>query len=282
MENQWIFGLIIILFFSPVLGLAQSVEEGVSVTITVPELPIVQPPAGGAPAPANVIFEGRAYPKAFLTLLKNDRVAATFFAENSGLFKKELTGISEGRYTFGIFAEDTEGRKSVTLSFTINILAGTTTTISRIFISPTISLAPIQVERGEKINIFGQVFPRSQVNIFISPGEIVKEAIANSQGKWIFELDTSPLKEVEYEVRAKAFFGEGEQSQFSQTISFSLLPPKCRGADLNFDGKVNIVDFSILLYFWDQKKPANRCADINFDGIVNIVDFSIMMYQWTG
>jgi hypothetical protein len=209
-------------------------------------------------------------------------VAATFFAENSGLFKKELTGISEGRYAFGIFAEDTEGRKSVTLSFTINILAGTITTISGIFISPTVSLAPIQVERGEKINIFGQVFPRSQVNIFISPGEIVKEAIANSQGKWTFELDTSPLKEVEYEVRAKAFFGEGEQSQFSQTISFSLLPPKCRGADLNFDGKVNIVDFSILLYFWDQKKPANRCADINFDGIVNIVDFSIMMYQWTG
>ena len=148
MENQWIFGLIIILFFSPVLGLAQSVEEGVSVTITVPELPIVQPPAGGVPAPANVIFEGRAYPKAFLTLLKDDKVAATFFAESSGLFKKELTGVSGGRYTFGIFAEDTEGRKSVTLSFTIGILGGTTTTISRIFIPPTISLCPVEAERG--------------------------------------------------------------------------------------------------------------------------------------
>ena len=55
----------------------------------------------------------------------------------------------------------------------------------------------------------------------------------------------------------------------------------CKGADLNFDNKINITDFSILLYFWNQKKSANPCADINFDGIVNIVDFSIMMYWWT-
>ena len=258
-----------------------SIESGLSVTVTVPGL---QPsaPGGGAVLPATVIFEGRAYPKAFLTLLKNDKVAATFFAENSGLFKKELTGMSGGTYNFGIFAEDTEGRKSVTLSFTIGILGGTTTTISRIFIPPTISLFPIEVERGDEINISGQVFPKSQVNIFISPGEIMKEIITTEEGKWSYTLNTTPLTEKEYRIRAKAFFGEGEQSQFSQIISFSLLLPKCRGADLNFDGKVNIVDFSILLYFWGQKKPANRCADINFDGTVNIVDFSIMMYWWTG
>jgi Cys-rich repeat protein len=256
-----------------------SIESGLSVTVTVPG-----PSAGGGvPSfPATVIFEGRAYPGAFLTLLKDDRIVATFFAENSGLFKKELTGVSGGTYNFGIFAEDTEGRKSVTLSFTIGILGGTITTISRIFIPPTISLFPVEVERGDEINISGQVFPKSRVDIFISPGEIIKEIIATEEGRWSYKLNTTPLTEKEYRIRAKAFFGEGEQSQFSQTISFLVSPSKCRGADLNFDGKVNIVDFSILLYFWGQKKPANRCADINFDGIVNIVDFSIMMYWWTG
>jgi len=161
-------------------------------------------------------------------------------------------------------------------------LGGTTTTISRIFIPPTISLFPAQVEKGAKIDISGQVFPKSRVEIFISPGEIFKETLADSKGKWLFELETSLLKEGEYSVRAKAFFGEGEQSQFSQTISFLLLPPKCRGADLNFDGKVNIVDFSILMYFWQNPSPENICADINQDGIVNLVDFSIMMYWWSG
>ena len=52
------------------------------------------------------------------------------------------------------------------------------------------------------------------------------------------------------------------------------------GADLNFDGKINIIDFSILLYFWKQTSPANQCADINFSGLVDVFDFSIMMYQW--
>jgi len=55
----------------------------------------------------------------------------------------------------------------------------------------------------------------------------------------------------------------------------------CEGADLNFDGKINLIDFSILLYFWGQSSPSNRCVDINFDGIVDLVDFSIMMYWWT-
>jgi hypothetical protein len=52
--------------------------------------------------------------------------------------------------------------------------------------------------------------------------------------------------------------------------------------DLNKDGKINIVDFSILMYFWNQTNPSNPCADINKDGIVNLTDFSIMLFWWTG
>jgi hypothetical protein len=271
-------------FLIPVFAQAPPVESSVSVTVTLPEEvpPVLLPPGGISFIPAKIIFEGRAYPNAFLTLLKNNSVVATFFAEPSGLFKKELTGIRGGTYTFGIFAEDTAGRESTTLSFTIGILAGTVTHISGIFISPTIDLFPSQIERGSGIDIFGQVFPGSQVNIFIFPEEILRETFADSQGKWFYELDTSPLREREYSVRAKAFFGEGEQSPFSQTIPFLIITPKCQGADLNFDGLVDIVDFSILMYFWHLTSPENICADINQDGIVDLVDFSIMMYQWTG
>ncbi|MCP6719317.1 MAG: hypothetical protein KJI71_03740, partial [Patescibacteria group bacterium] len=102
---------------------------------------------------------------------------------------------------------------------------------------------------------------------------------------WLYELNTDPLEEGTYEVKAKAYYGNGEQSQFSQTLSFLVLPTgalACRGADLNFDNEIDIVDFSILLFFWQQTNPGNRCADINFDGIVNIFDFSIMMYWWSG
>lgn len=55
----------------------------------------------------------------------------------------------------------------------------------------------------------------------------------------------------------------------------------CKGADFNDDGKVNSVDFSILLAFWQKLPPFNNpCVDVNKDGQVNSVDFSILLYQW--
>jgi hypothetical protein len=264
------------------------ITSGIGVSATVSGGVPSTPPGGGGGGgggggPASVIFQGRAYPKAFITLLKNGAVAATFFAENSGLFKRELTGVSSGTYNFGIFAEDTEKRKSVTLGFTIGLPEGLTTTISGIFISPTISLTPTQVEKGENVDIYGQVFPESKVNIFISSNGVVKETTATKEGKWTYKLNTLSLEEAEHQARSMALFGAGEQSPFSQTLSFLVLKKGarvCKGADLNFDGRINIVDFSILLYFWNQTNPSNRCADINFDGRVNIIDFSIMMYWW--
>ncbi|MBU2577444.1 hypothetical protein KKA69_01275 [Patescibacteria group bacterium] len=276
-----------ILFFGIIFLLIPLNAFSIEITITATVPSPSQLPGGGVPAPppapTRVIFEGRAYPEAFLTLLKDGKVAATFFAESSGLFKKELTGIPEGTYTFGIWAEDTEGRKSVTQSFTIGLIRGTTTTISGVFIPPTIYLAPTQVERGGKVDISGQSFPGSQIKIFVSSSEIVKDTKASPKGKWAYKLDTSPIEEGEHKAKAKALWADGEQTQFSQTLSFLVLKPGAlayKGADLNFDGKVNIIDFSILLYFWGQRKPVNICADINQDGIVNIVDFSIMMYWW--
>ena len=55
----------------------------------------------------------------------------------------------------------------------------------------------------------------------------------------------------------------------------------CSGADFNSDSKVNSVDFSILLAFWQKLPPfKNPCVDINKDNKVNSVDFSILLYQW--
>ena len=49
--------------------------------------------------------------------------------------------------------------------------------------------------------------------------------------------------------------------------------------DLNKDDRVNLIDFSILLYWWGRENPS---ADFNQDGLVNLTDFSIMLYYWTG
>ncbi len=55
----------------------------------------------------------------------------------------------------------------------------------------------------------------------------------------------------------------------------------CVGADLNRDNIVTIVDFSIMLVFFNTAAPfKNVCADINRDNSITIVDFSIMLSQW--
>ncbi len=56
-----------------------------------------------------------------------------------------------------------------------------------------------------------------------------------------------------------------------------------RTADFNRDGRVNSVDFSILLAFWRTEWPfRNIYVDVNDDREVNSVEFSIMMFQWDG
>lgn len=291
-------GFLLISFFSfPLAGVSAqdpqvniSVQAGIQNWQTTSTPP--SPPGGGGGGvvvpeipTAKAVFVGRAYPKALITLLRNNAVAATFFAEESGVFRKEISGIPGGNQSFGLWAQDSEGRRSVTLGFSVSIIPNATTTVSGIFISPTIDVNPIQVEKGKDVDILGQSFPESQVKIFVASKEIVKDATTAKNGKWAYKLNTTVLEEGEHHAKVKSLFGEGEQSSFSQTLSFLVLRKGaliCKGADLNFDNKINITDFSILLYFWNQKKPGNPCADINFDGIVNIVDFSIMMYWWTG
>ncbi|MBI5530976.1 MAG: hypothetical protein HY918_05795 [Candidatus Doudnabacteria bacterium] len=57
---------------------------------------------------------------------------------------------------------------------------------------------------------------------------------------------------------------------------------KIFSADINQDGRVDAVDFSILLYYWKTKPPfANPKVDINGDGKVDAIDFSILLYNWT-
>lgn len=51
-------------------------------------------------------------------------------------------------------------------------------------------------------------------------------------------------------------------------------------ADFTKDGKIDLVDFSILLFNWGL--PDNPIYDLNNDAVVDIIDFSIFLYYWTG
>ncbi len=255
-------------------------------------------PGGGGAAPyppdtAEVVFEGLAYYKSEVTILKDGEIALTTFSNEKGGFSAILSQLPKGIYTFGIKAKDSKGRESVLYSITITLRPQTRNTISGIFIPPTIEISSNKVNLGEILRIFGEATPNSIVEIWIYPSgkervseyEIQKATTTcDAFGKWEIKFDTSKLSQNQiYAVKARAFFKITEASDFSKVLEVGIgKAPEvslCARSDLNKDGKVNLVDFSILLYWWQSSNPD---VDINMDGKVNLIDFSIMMYCWTG
>ncbi len=218
---------------------------------------------GGSPPPApstSATFLGRAYPKSEVTILKDGQIAASTVAGADSQFSIALSGLSGGSYIFSIYTEDNNGNRSSLVTFPVSITAGAATQISGIFISPTIAVDKTQVKRGDNLVIFGQSAPSSLITITIaSDNEIFGKIIADSSGAYLYNLDTDELGMGEHLARSKAsLVNLNLLSSQSSAISFTvgtvnIFAPKKKAApkgDSNKDGKVNLIDFSILAFYW--------------------------------
>lgn len=249
------------------------------------------PPPPGAP---GVVFTGWAYPAAEVVVLKDGIEVGKVLAGTQADFGAYLEVLNRGVYTFGLWAADSMARKSNTFSTTFWMEAGTQTTISDIILPPTIALTKSNVTAGQVIETFGQTAPGSTIEVWLYPeknGEILdfeitkKDGLASVNGEWSLFLNTDNLLDGPYLVKAHTTVADAGTSDFSAIAKINIgaaqIEPSgiCEGADLNHDGKVNLTDFSILLYYWGT---SDECADQNHDGTVNLTDFSIMLFHWTG
>lgn len=262
--------------------------EGGTNTTTVLVSAIVEVQYPPAPTPTKVIFKGLAFPNAPVTILRDGTVVAIVPADPTAHFEVEVSDVSPGTYTFSIFAKDSKDRVNRESNFTLTITNGTTTTISGIFLGPTIATDKEEVQLGDTVTVLGATIPQASVSIVVSSQtEHTFQTDADASGLWSYQFIANDLGVGTHSARAKAVSIDNEISAFSNTVSFAVVegpPAPCDGkrpGDLNCDGRVNLTDFSILLYYWKQKHPANARADINADGIVNIQDFSIMLFWWT-
>jgi hypothetical protein len=82
----------------------------------------------------------------------------------------------------------------------------------------------------------------------------------------------NPFTTYHFRIRSK----DGSENE---TISSDYTFKTTLTSDLNYDGRVNVVDVGILMFYWGS--TARPAADINQDGIVNSIDAGIMMSQWT-
>jgi len=245
-------------------------------------------------AATGVNFSGRAYPLSTVGILKDGQLAVTTIADPDANFNVSITGLSAGDYTFSVYGEDSQNRRSSSFTFPIFITAGVVTNIGGIFLAPTIAVDKSQVKRGDNIAIFGQSIPDAKVTISVnSAQEFFEQTQSDKNGVYLYDFDTSPLALDTHTTKSKAATSS-TISPFSNTVSFVVgdktvlasagsCPMK---GDLNGDCHVNLVDFSIAAYWYHRALSdtfkAMEASQLSGDGKIDLKDFSIMAYYWTG
>jgi hypothetical protein len=240
---------------------------------------------------AQVTITGYAFPGSRVTVLVDGKEFTTTGVGTNGVFSVLLDRIARGVYTFGVFATDAQGTKSSTFSTSFSVIGARSSTLGNVHIMPSIKVTPNPVEPNQKVVVSGYAIQNSTIEIENSrqkPGPELKKFTTTSDGsgKWSLEIPTTNFQRDTWKVRAKSVnTTTGISSQFSNYTLYGVgqAVAKTNNSDLNRDGKVNLIDFSILLFHWNTNGgTSNPPADINQDGKVSLTDFSIMIFNWTG
>lgn len=263
-----------------------------------PDEELVSPTPGGGsfsqpPGPqlsaTEVRVVGKSFPASTIRILREGQLLDTFASDIFGDFLFSSTEIPSGITTLTLVADDAYGNSSNPLSLTFFVEANQTTQVSNAYIPPTIGI----VTDSSPIRLFGQTAPSVDVllNFSSGAGSTVEVTSSTADGLWQYYVDTANLPQGETQsVKAQFRFtddsGVMQLSEYSRVISFKIEGGQviveedpCTRSDINRDGRVNLTDFSILLFNWGTADPT---ADINQDGAVNLTDFSIMLFCWTG
>ncbi len=282
-----------------------SFEVGVMPGTTTPPAPPAPPPvppggpsgSGGPGGPGgpflfggDVTIEGQGAPGSTLVILKDGAIEREVPISVLGTFSERFTGLPRGTYTWSLYQKDTRGLRSSTYTSTIYLVSQTNNMITPVYMSPTIR-ASSSVSIGAPLEVSGSALALTPVQVLMNKqGNVVTGKIitgsttANGNGSWSVTLPTTGLDRGTYEVKAVSVLSGGKDRSLMSPIVYvgvgeSAQPNLGNRSDLNRDNKVNLVDFSILLFNWRGTDPV---SDINQDGVVNLTDFSIMLSNWTG
>ncbi len=245
----------------------------------------------------EITFCGKGYPRESVVLLKDGQIATTTIATIDEDFSIRLKGL-EGAYLFGLYGTDRTGVQSLTTTFTASARNDVVVNTECVVLAPTIRSNKSEVRHGDTVVISGQTMSFADIHIEVAPGNSSspnKQTLktkSDKNGLYSYTINTSPLiKGATYVVVATASKGAsisqrsknlqvyiGDKNVFLEEISSAQKP-----WDFNSDQKVNLIDFSILAYWY--KRPVTTVSvkyDLNKDGKIDLRDFSILAFYWTG
>jgi cysteine-rich repeat protein len=246
------------------------------------------PGSSGAPGTTpsaqetKVVLRGKAYPNADVTVLVDGKNKGSVRADANADFIFSTTQVTPGTATFGFVAKDPLGVDSITTSIVFEVIQSAVTTVSNVFIPPTIKVSSKQITPGDLFTLSGFTVPSATVTAALFPGSDTFTAPAAPSGAWTLQIDTKSLAEGARTSKASFALSSTIKSGFGKSVSFFIgegTAPEGSGPDINEDTKVNLVDFSIFLTLWNTDDGR---GDFNGDTRVNLADFSIMLFNWTG
>jgi len=278
--------------------LSGSISCQVTCVVQTSACSMTPPSSGGNPNPpvivvvssTNEIFTGYASPGSTVNIFQDGVIVATVIADSAGTFFAQINNIINGTYTFGFQATDTAGNLSALTTLNLS-LGGGTVTNTNIFLSPSVKPITSPVVTGIPLTITGQTVPNSTITLqLLSPlGTVLLSQVVTADGNGLYTAvfnTTTLITPGVYSVTAQSALGP-----LTSTVSLPALftignIPLYMLGDFNENQRVNLVDFSIALYWY--KYPLSDAFKIlelrhgNGDGQINLVDISIIAYWWTG
>jgi cysteine-rich repeat protein len=245
--------------------------------------------SGGRDTPlgdTEVTLQGKGYPNVTINILLDGDAVGTVRTNSQGDFLFSLT-TDPGASSFSFWANDINGVRSSTFTTTFDVTQGAVTNVNGILLPPTIRTLTPQVNPGAMVTFDGQTAPNVTVEVVIDSNAKTLTTTSDASGRWSVTLDTTGMRAATHTAKAR-FLQTGTARRESAYGSVLQLFVGVEGkptsnADLNRDGKVNLIDFSILVFWWGTPGGnSNPPADINGNAKVGLEDFSILLFNWTG
>jgi cysteine-rich repeat protein len=246
--------------------------------------------SGGRDEPigdTQVTITGKAFPNATVNILIDGDTVGSVRTNSKGEFQFNVD-TDPGTSSFSFWATDSAGTRSLTVNTTFDVTQGAVTSLSGIMVPPTLRASSVTVNPGDTITLSGQTMPSATVEVAIDNGKKMLTATADILGMWSVPFNTGTVSADTHTVKARFISGAGAlktESPYGTVLSLfvGVEGKATSNADLNRDGKVNLIDFSILVFWWGTPGGnSNPPADINQNGKVGLEDFSILLFNWTG
>lgn len=246
--------------------------------------------AGGADeelGATQISIVGKAYPNVTVTILIDGDSVGTVRTNSRGEFTFSVEA-EPGTASLSFWANDNTGTRSATVNTTFDVTQGAVTNLNGILIPPTIRASNANPNPGDTITLSGQTVPSVLVEVSIDNGKKILTTTSDATGNWSVQFDTSTVTIDTHTAKARFVTGANAlktESTYGTALSLfvGVEGKATSNSDLNRDGKVNLIDFSILIFWWGTPGGnSNPPADINGNARVGLEDFSILLFNWTG